>query len=216
MKRNAWRWCWRASAPPQAGSRRIPAPMDFYDLKGVVMATAGRAARGRSETGTLRSPDLPPGQMRTVMVKGQKIGVMGELHPKVRAQYDWASNFKAPVLAADFDLDLLITLIPALYQTENVPTFPPVIEDLAFILDETVPAENVEALIRQTGGKMLTAVKLFDVFRSEQIGAGKKSLAYQLTYQARDRTLTEAEVSAARNKIIKRLEHDLGAKLRSI
>ena len=81
-------------------------------------------------------------------------------------------------------LDLLITLIPALYQTENVPTFPPVIEDLAFILDEAIPAENVEALIRQTGGKMLTEVKLFDVFRSEQIGAGKKSLAYQLTYQA--------------------------------
>jgi phenylalanyl-tRNA synthetase beta chain len=161
-------------------------------------------------------PTFHPGKCASVMVKGQKIGVMGELHPKVRAQYDWASNFKAPVMAADFDLDLLITLIPALYQTENVPTFPPVIEDLAFILDEAVPAENVEALIHQTGGKMLTAVKLFDVFRSEQIGAGKKSLAYQLTYQAADRTLTEAEVSAARNKIIKRLEHDLGAKLRSI
>jgi phenylalanyl-tRNA synthetase beta chain len=63
---------------------------------------------------------------------------------------------------------------------------------------------------------MLTAVKLFDVFRSEQIGAGKKSLAYQLTYQAPDRTLTDAEVSAARNKIIKRLEYEFSAKLRSM
>ena len=192
------------------------APMDFYDIKGVVMALLEGLRVGEVKLEPSSHPTFHPGKCASVMVKGQKIGVMGELHPKVRAQYDWASNFKAPVLAADFDLDLLITLIPALYQTENVPTFPPVIEDLAFILDEVVPAENVEALLRQTGGKMLTAVKLFDLFRSEQIGAGKKSLAYQLTYQAGDRTLTEAEVSAARNKIIKRLEHDLGAKLRSI
>ena len=97
-----------------------------------------------------------------------------------------------------------------------MPTFPPVLEDLALVVDEAVPAEKVEALIRQTGGKLLTDVQLFDVFRSEQIGAGKKSLAYQLTYQAPDRTLTDDEVTQLRNKIIKRLEHELGAKLRSI
>ena len=147
---------------------------------------------------------------------GQKIGVMGELHPKVRAQYDWSSNFKAPVQAADLDLELLISLIPAIYQTPDVPTFPPVLEDLAFILDEAVPAESMEALMRQTGGKLLADVQLFDLFRSEQIGAGKKSLAYKLTYQAPDRTLTDSEVTTLRNKIIKRLEHELSAKLRSI
>jgi phenylalanyl-tRNA synthetase beta chain len=113
-------------------------------------------------------------------------------------------------------LEELINLIPPLYQTADVPTFPPVIEDLAFILDETVPAEKVDALIRQTGGKLVINVKLFDVFRSEQIGAGKKSLAYQLTYQAPDRTLTDTEVTTTRNKVIKRLEHELSAKLRSI
>ena len=192
------------------------AAMDFFDLKGVVTAMLEGLRVGEVKLEPSNHPTFHPGKCARVMVKGQKIGVMGELHPKVRAQYDWASNFKAPVLAADFDLELLITLIPALYQTENVPTFPPVIEDLAFIFDEAIPAENVEALMRQTGGKMLTAVKLFDVFRSEQIGAGKKSLAYQLTYQAPDRTLTDAEVSAARNKIIKRLEHEFSAKLRSM
>ena len=190
--------------------------MDFFDLKGVVTALLEGLRVGEVKLEPSNHPTFHPGKCARVMVKGQKIGVMGELHPKVRAQYDWASNFKAPVLAADFDLDSLITLIPALYQTENVPTFPPVIEDLAFIFDEAIPAENVEALMRQTGGKMLTAVKLFDVFRSEQIGEGKKSLAYQLTYQAPDRTLTDSEVSAARNKIIKRLEHEFSAKLRSM
>jgi phenylalanyl-tRNA synthetase beta chain len=96
----------------------------------------------------------------------------------------------------------------------DVPVFPPVIEDLAFILDEDLAAEKAEALIRQTGGKLLADVKLFDIFRGEQIGAGKKSLAYKLTYIAPDRTLEAAEVSAMRNKIIKRMEYEFKAKLR--
>ena len=140
---------------------------------------------------------------------------MGELHPKVKAAYDFPSTFKAPVLAAEFDLDLLLDLVPPLYQTVDVPVFPPVIEDLAFILDEDVPAEKVEQFIRQTGGKLLSDLKLFDIFRGEQIGAGKKSLAYKLTYIAPDRTLEAAEVATLRNKIIKRVEYELKAKLRS-
>ena len=88
------------------------------------------------------------------------------------------------------------------------------LEDIALILDESIPAAQVEALIRQTGGKVLTDVKLFDVYRGEQIGAGKKSLAYSLTYQA-EKTLTDKEAAAIRNKIVRRLENELGAKLRS-
>lgn len=206
-----------------AGRRTLPGwqasdggMMDFYDLKGVVTGLLEGLRIDNIRLVPSNHPTFHPGKSASVMAGEQKLGVLGELHPKVRAQYDWASNFKAPVLAADLDLELLTRLIPAIYQTSDVPTFPPVIEDLAFILDEAVPAEKVDGLIRQTGGKMVTAVKLFDVFRSEQIGAGKKSLAYQLTYQAPDRTLTDSEVTTARNKIIKRLEHELGAKLRSI
>jgi phenylalanyl-tRNA synthetase beta chain len=77
-----------------------------------------------------------------------------------------------------------------------------------------VLAERVEGLIRQTGGRTVTNVKLFDVYRGDQIGAGKKSLAYSLTYQS-DKTLTDAEAAAIRSKIVKRLENEIGAKLRS-
>jgi phenylalanyl-tRNA synthetase beta chain len=133
----------------------------------------------------------------------------------VRGRYDWPSTFKAPVLAAEFDLDLLLSLIPALYQTSDLPTFPPVLEDLALVVDETVPAEKIESLIRQTGGKLLANVHLFDLFRSEQIGTGKKSLAYSLTYQAPDRTLKDDEIKQLRAKIIKRLEYEVSAKLRA-
>jgi phenylalanyl-tRNA synthetase beta chain len=70
-------------------------------------------------------------------------------------------------------------------------------------------------VIRQAGGKLLRKVRLFDIFRGEQLGSGKKSLAYSLTYQAPDRTLTDAEAAQVRQKIIRRLEQELGAKLRS-
>jgi phenylalanyl-tRNA synthetase beta chain len=73
----------------------------------------------------------------------------------------------------------------------------------------------VEKLIRQTGGTMLAEVHLFDLFRSDALGAGKKSLAYSLTYQAPDRTLKDEEVRQLRGRIIRRLDHELGAKLRS-
>jgi phenylalanyl-tRNA synthetase beta chain len=96
-----------------------------------------------------------------------------------------------------------------------VAEFPPVYEDIAVIVDETVPAARVEGLIRQTGGKTVTDVRLFDVYRDEKIGAGKKSLAYSLTYQSPDKTLTDAEAAAIRNKIVKRLEQEVKAKLRS-
>jgi phenylalanyl-tRNA synthetase beta chain len=113
----------------------------------------------------------------------------------------------------EFDLEKLRSIRPT-YGVVPVSEFPPVYEDIAIIVDEAVPAARLEALIRQTGGKTVTDVRLFDVYRDEKIGAGKKSLAYSLTYQA-DKTLTDAEAAAIRNKIVKRLEHDVGAKLRS-
>ncbi len=188
--------------------------MDFYDLKGVVngLLQGLRLPGVKYEAG--EHPSYHPGKCARVLVGDKQIGVMGELHPKVKGNYDFPATFKAPVLAAEFDLDLLIELVPALYQTVDVPVFPPVIEDLAFILDEDLAAEKAEALIRQTGGKLLADVKLFDIFRSEQIGAGKKSLAYKLTYIAPDRTLEAAEVATLRNKIIKRMEYEFKAKLR--
>ena len=83
------------------------------------------------------------------------------------------------------------------------------------VLDEEIPAEKVAFLIQQTGGSLLSEIRLFDVFRGEKIGAGKKSLAYSLTYQASDRTLTDEDAARIRNKIVRRLENELGAKLRS-
>ena len=140
------------------------------------------------------------------------LGVFGELHPQVRENYGQA----APVLAAEIDLEAVIALIPALgYPVGAISEFPPILEDIAVVVDESVPAEKLEQVIRQSGGKLLAGVRLFDIFRSEQIGAGKKSLAYGLTYQAPDRTLTDKDAAGLRQRIVRRLEQELGAKLRS-
>ena len=133
----------------------------------------------------------------------------------MREGYDWPVSYKTrPILAADLDLDALVSLTPALYETEPVPEYPPVLEDLALVVDESLPAGQIAELIRQTGGKVLRAVRLFDVYRGGNIGAGKKSLAYSLAYQAEDRTLSDTEVAGIRTRILRRLEQQLGAILR--
>ena len=186
-------------------------PLDFYDLKGrIELLLRGLRLTNISYTETESVQYLHPGKAAEVKVYGQIVAAFGELHPLVKEKYelgDW------PVLVAEFDLDTLRSTKPT-YGVTPVSEFPPVYEDIAVIVDESVLAERVESLIKQTGGRTVANVKLFDVYRGDQIGAGKKSLAYSLTYQA-DKTLTDADAAAIRTKIVKRLEHELGAKLRS-
>jgi phenylalanyl-tRNA synthetase beta chain len=184
---------------------------DFYDMKGrVELLLSGLHYKDVSYTPTDSVNYLHPGKAAEVKVNGQAAGVLGELHPLVKEKYEADAP---PIIVAEFDLEKLRSIHPT-YGVVPVSEFPPVYEDIAIIVDESVPAARIEGLIRQTGGKTVTNVRLFDVYRDEKIGAGKKSLAYNLTYQS-DKTMTDAEAAAIRNKIVKRLEHEVGAKLRS-
>jgi phenylalanyl-tRNA synthetase beta chain len=186
--------------------------LDFYDLKGrLELLFSGLRLTNISYTSIESVPHLHPGKAAEVKINGKAIGVFGELHPLVKEQYELGDS---PVLVAEFDLETLRNINPT-YGITPVSEFPSIYEDIAIIVDESVLAERVEALIKQTGGRSVSNVKLFDVYRDEKIGAGKKSLAYNLTYQAEDKTMTDADAAAIRNKIIKRLEHEIGAKLRS-
>ncbi|HSG41892.1 MAG TPA: phenylalanine--tRNA ligase subunit beta [Anaerolineales bacterium] len=185
--------------------------VDFYDMKGrVELLLSGLRLTNITYTPTDAVPYLHPGKAAEVKVGEEVIGVFGELHPLVKDKYEFGD---APVITGEFDLNALRKIAPT-YNVKPVADVPPVLEDIALILDESVPASQVEALIRQTGGVVLADVRLFDVYRDEKIGAGKKSLAYSLTYQS-DKTLTDAEAAKIRTKIVKRLEHEIGAKLRS-
>jgi phenylalanyl-tRNA synthetase beta chain len=188
-------------------------PVDFFDLKGIVQAilSSFHIPAGRYEP--LEHPSFHPGKCARVALAGEPLGVIGELHPLVRQRYELPGY---PLLAADLDLEAILRLAPAHYATEPVPAFPPVLEDLALIVAEDLPAERAAEMIRQTGCRLVADVRLFDLYTGEQIGAGKKSLAYSLTYQAPDRTLTDDEVARLRQRIVRRLEQELGARLRSV
>jgi len=183
---------------------------DFFDMKGrVELLLAGLRFRDISYAPASGVEYMHPGKSAEVKIGGEVVGAFGELHPLAKEKFAFGD---APVIVAEFDLEKLRALNPS-YGIQPVSEFPPMYEDIALILDESVSAAVVEALIRQTGGKTVTEVKLFDVYRDEKIGAGKKSLAYSLTYQA-EKTLTDSEAAAIRNKIVKRLEREVGAKLR--
>jgi phenylalanyl-tRNA synthetase beta chain len=158
-------------------------------------------------------PGYYPGRAARLRVGGRTIGVLGELHPKVVAAYDLPEG--VPVLAADLDAGVLLGALSESHRVAPVPRFPAVQQDIAVIVDEAIRADQVEAAIRQGGGTLLVGVRLFDVYRGEQIGAGKKSLAYKLSFQAPDKTLTDEIVARQQSRLVKHLEQALGAKLRS-
>jgi phenylalanyl-tRNA synthetase beta chain len=111
-------------------------------------------------------------------------------------------------------LDDLLLHVDLTRTVVAVSAHPPVYEDIALVVDEDVPAAAVQSLIVQTGAPIVRSVTLFDMYRGQQVPAGRKSLAYRLTYQAADRTLTDRAVAKVRNRIVRRAERELGAVLR--
>jgi phenylalanyl-tRNA synthetase beta chain len=211
------------------GPRALPAwqksdtnSMDFYDLKGLLEAAFDGLHLAGVRYEPAEHPSFHPGKCARLLLEKEpgaqviQIGMLGELHPLVHARYDLPPTAAGvPILAADLDLQAILEAMPMLYPLQPVSEYPPVLEDLAVIVDEAVPASRVSEVIRQGAGKLLTDLRLFDVYRGEQVGAGKKSLAFGLTYQASDRTLTDNEVLQMRQRIVRRLDQELGARIRS-
>lgn len=191
------------------------AQMGFFDLKGVTETLLDGLRVPGVSFAAIEHPMLQPGRAAAVLSNGRQIGMIGELHPRVREQLELTVPAEQPVLIADLDLAALRESAGAQEkQVRDVPRVPAVVEDLAIIVNDDVKAADVETAIRRAGGATLSAVTLFDVYRSEQIGAGKKSLAYTLTYQGADKTVSEADVEKLRNKIIRSVETQLGATVR--
>ena len=191
-------------------------PVDFFDGKGVIESLLDGLHVGQVTYRPAKNMAFYPGRTAEVLVNGQPVGLVGQLHPHVVAAYDVKlADDSQPVLAADFDLSVLLAHVPDSHVVRGVLRFPPVQQDIAVVVDEAVTAEQVLTLILQTGQPLLRDARLFDVFRGQQLGAGKKSLAYSLTFQAEDRTLTDNVVARQQAKIVQRLERELGAQLRS-
>jgi phenylalanyl-tRNA synthetase beta chain len=201
------------AGPVTPGSWRDPEPArtDFFALKGVVEALlAGLHVTGVSFE-PVENPLVAPGRAARVIVQGGAIGLLGEVHPRVRARFDLAVD---PVCAAELDLERLFLMVPASFGLRSVPRFPPILEDIALVVDDAVSAGAVAGAIREAGGSLLAEVRLFDVYQGPQVALGKKSLAFSLAFQASDRTLTDAEIEKEKARILAVIAERLGARLR--
>ena len=185
-----------AGAPPDADAR------GFFSLKGVLelLATELEVAVGLERA---EEPFLHPGQAAALLVDGSPAGWLGELHPSVAAEWDLQG-------AAAFELDLAPLLAASAVGTEryeDLTTHPAVLQDIAVVVSDEVGAGEVRAAVIEAGGKLLAGAEVFDVYRGDQVGAGRKSLALRLEFRAPDRTLTDEEVAVVRGRI----EESLGA-----
>jgi phenylalanyl-tRNA synthetase beta chain len=146
---------------------------------------------------------------------GRPVGVVGEVDPEVLEVFGLGVA-RGPVGWLEIDLDELLVRSPRRSpRLASVSKFPPSDIDLAFVVEDAVPAAAVEATLRQAGGAMLESVALFDVYRGEVSAPGTRSLAYRLRLRAPDHTLTDAEVAEVRARCIEAVERTHGARLRS-
>ena len=189
-----------------------PAAYDFYDLKGMVEDLLRALHIDAWRVEPAEHPTYRPGRTARLMVDERQLGILGEVHPLVTEALEMRTEW--PVLATELDAEQLLTQMSERHIVEPVPSYPAVHEDLALIVDEGIPAADVEQAIYRAGGYLLKDVQLFDVYEGEQIPAGKKSLAYHLSFQSPSKTLTDAEVRRQRQRILQQLEQKLGARLR--
>ena len=187
-----WRLACLASGPlPGAGWRGEAAEPDFYSLKGALEGVA--AGLGCAvEVVPGGQPFLSPGRAGRVLVDGAEAGWVGEIHPLVCRAWDLDS-------AAAFEVDLapVVEASPSgSEQYEDVISFPAVEQDIAVVVADEVEAAQIRALVAEAGGELLRSIAVFDLYRGEQVGEGRKSLALRLEFRAADRTLTDEEVAA--------------------
>jgi phenylalanyl-tRNA synthetase beta chain len=180
----------------------------FYSLKGILEAlTAQLGAKLVVKRG--EEPFLRPGRAARLVIGGLDAGWLGELHPLVCREWDIG-----PATACQVGLaELVAGSSYGREQFEDVTTYPAVHQDLAIVVDEAVPAARVREAVLSGGGELLRRAEVFDLYRGEQIGAGRKSIAMRLEFRSPERTLTDEEVAQRRATITAALR-EIGGTLR--
>ena len=186
--------------------------MGFYDLKGIVETLCNHLGVEDVTVAPARHPTFHPGRVASLSVGENELGVFGEVHPMVRANFDLPER---PICLLELDLAKLLAAANTTQRFRSISPMPALKLDLALVVDEEVPADALQTSIRKAGGALLVDAVLFDVYRGEQIGDGKKSLAYSLTFQSPDKTLTSEQANKQRTRIVKQLAKEYGAEIRS-
>ncbi|MEA2516276.1 MAG: phenylalanyl-tRNA synthetase beta chain, partial [Actinomycetota bacterium] len=184
-------------------------PWNFFEAKGAI-ASAFASLGVVPETAASEGMPFHPSRTATVAVSGKVIGSMGELHPSVCDRFDVPEG----TVVAEIALGPVFDAMPGKVKVSELPRFPAALIDLAVIVDDACEAGRVQEEIASAGGPELVDVRLFDLYRGEQVPSGKKSLAYALRLQVADRTLTDQETAAVVDRIMSSLQERFGAELR--
>lgn len=185
---------------------------NFFTLKGVIediFETLG-VDNMIEYLPTKEYPFLHPGRQASVMLGNEKVAYIGQVHPEVMDNYSMKQN----AIVAVIDMPVLVAHATFDRKYEAVAKFPAIKRDLSMTVSKEIFVGQLEKIIKKSGGKLLESVELFDVYEGNQIEAGKKSVAYSLTFRAKDRTLEESEINVIVEKILNKLS-ELGAELRS-
>ena len=187
--------------------------VDFYTLKGLIENVLETVNVNRYEVvKETKNESYHPGRCANIKVGTDIIATLGEVHPEVLMNYDIPK--RAYLLEAN--ITKIVKYSRANKKYVEVPKFPAVERDIAMVVDESVEVGQIEKLITKKGKKLLESVKLFDIYRDEKIGKGKKSVAYSLIFRDKNKTLSDEEINTIMNNVISELEKNLGAELRGV
>ena len=184
-----------------------PKKVNFYTIKGIMEELLDYL--GYSNRYSLKVEDIPnelhPGQSASIILNNVKIGIIGKVHPSVT---------KDDIYVLEINLDKMFTFRVKQMQYKEISKFPGVKKDLAFVVDKKITAQEVMAAIKKAGGRLVTDIKVFDVYEGENVETGKKSLAFSLTFEDATKTLNDEEVMTVFNRIIEEVENKLKVKVR--
>ena len=184
---------------------------DFFTMKGVIeefLYKAGRKLKPEYEP-EAGKPFLHPGRQANVVYDGTVIGYLGEVHPTVAANY----AIKERVYVAVLDMPEIVSRASFDHKYEGIAKFPAAARDISMVVPKKVLAGDIEKIFDEKGGQFLEKYDLFDIYEGAQIKPGYKSIAYSLSFRAKDRNLEDADITGAMDRIVKALEH-VGAELR--
>ncbi len=180
---------------------------DYFDAKGMLDETFERIGASVSFEVT-EEYALLRGHTAAIAVNGEYAGVLGQVHPQVAAQFE----ISVPVYLFELDVEKLLPAVQGTVRHQTMSRFPAVMQDLALLVDTSVPAARVTQAIASSA--LVAQATLFDVYEGPPLPEGKRSLAYAVHFQSLEKTLTDQEVADARGRIVRRLQHEVGAELR--
>jgi phenylalanyl-tRNA synthetase beta chain len=187
--------------------------MDFFDAKGAVECVLSALGIAGARFQAVEMPCLHPRASAAVLsAKGEPLGMLGELHPRVSK---WL-GVPAGVFAFELDAEKLYAIAEVMPKYRQVWRYPPVLRDLAVVVSAELRNEEVRKVILEVGRPLVDEAMIFDVYTGKPIPEGKKNLAYAIRYRAPDRTLTDAEVNDAHQRIIEEVNRRLGGSLRGV